>query len=96
MPKTKKHYSAQEAAEYLGLHVESLRRLCRLGQIQHRKLKGYRFEKAWLDAFIESRTVRQVEFPDPMKVRPLPEPSVGQAITRALKVPREWRGKPRG
>ena len=64
-----KWYNSREAAEYLGLTVQHVRRLCRQGQIAHRRLKGYHFSKDMLDAFIRSRTVFQPQHPDPMKVR---------------------------
>ena len=64
-----KWYNSKEAAEYLGLTVQPVRRLCRQGQIGHRRLKGYQFNKALLDAFIRSRTVFQASHPDGMKVR---------------------------
>ncbi len=62
-------YSTAEAADYLGITPQHLRRLCRQGQIAHRRLRGYQFRKDWLDAFLQSRTVVQVQHPDRMKVR---------------------------
>jgi len=90
MAKTKRWYNAAEAADYLGLHVDSVRRLARNGQIPHRRLKGYQFSKDMLDAFLNSRTKWQADFPDPMKVqqrkgRPLDsDRGIGDAITRGL------------
>ena len=69
MANKQKWYTAQEAAEYLGLTVQHVRRLCRQGQIAHRRLKGYQFTKDMLDAFLRSRTVFQPQHPDAMKVR---------------------------
>ena len=69
MAKEQRWYNAQEAADYLGLTVQHVRRLCRQRQIAHRRLKGYQFTKDMLDAFLNSRTVFQPQHPDPMKVR---------------------------
>lgn len=74
-------YSTAEAAAYLGLHVETVRRLCRQGQIAHRRLRSYQFTKDMLDAFLNSRTVFQARHPDPMKVRIR---HAGEAVKRAL------------
>ena len=79
--KTTRWYSTTEAAAYLGLHVETVRRLCRQGQIAHRRLRGYQFTKEMLDAFLRSRTHFQAAYPDPMKVRIR---HVGEAVKRAL------------
>lgn len=62
-------YTAAEAADYLGLHVDSVRRLCRQNQIEYRKLRGYQFSKAMLDAFLASRTNFQPRYPSPLKGR---------------------------
>ena len=79
--KTTRWYSTTEAAAYLGLHVETVRRLCRQGQIAHRRLRGYQFTKEMLDAFLRSRTHFQAAYPDPMKVRIR---HAGEAVKRAL------------
>jgi excisionase family DNA binding protein len=64
-----KWYNSKEAAEYLNISVGHLQRLCRQGQIAHRRLKGYQFSKDMLDAFLRSRTVFQPQHPDWKKVR---------------------------
>jgi excisionase family DNA binding protein len=74
-------YNTAEAAAYLGLHIETVRRLCRQRQIAHRRLRGYQFTKEMLDAFLRSRTVFQAQHPDPMKVRVR---HAGEAVKRAL------------
>ena len=48
------------AAKYLGYHIGYLRLLCREGQIRYTKNKGYRFEQAWLDAFLATRQPERV------------------------------------
>ena len=52
--------NSEAAAQYLGYHVGYLRLLCREGQIRFTKKGGYRFEKAWLDAFLAARQPERV------------------------------------
>ena len=52
--------NSEAAAEYLGYHVGYLRLLCREGQIRYTKNNGYRFEQAWLDAFLTTRQPERV------------------------------------
>ena len=52
--------NSEAAAQYLGYHVGYLRLLCREGQIRYAKNKGYRFEQAWLDAFLATRQPERV------------------------------------
>ena len=76
--------NSEAAAKYLGYHIGYLRLLCREGQIRYTKNKGYRFEQAWLDAFLAARQPERVVTrpPRPSFKNPGPPPSVGPLSVR--------------
>ena len=71
--------NSEAAAKYLGYHVGYLRLLCREGQIRYTKNNGYRFEQAWLDAFLATRQPERVaaRAPRPSFKKPGRPPAVG-------------------
>jgi excisionase family DNA binding protein len=61
-PETEKLLTAVQAAEYIGVHVETLRKWARLGKIPRMSLPGkgndLRFSKTQLDKWIADRSLR--------------------------------------
>tara|TARA_R110002111_G_scaffold103665_2_gene160610 strand:- start:205 stop:519 length:315 start_codon:yes stop_codon:yes gene_type:complete len=53
-----KQLTIDEASEILGIRPNSIRAMCKAGQIKHRRIgpRGwmYRFEMAWLEEYLES------------------------------------------
>ena len=76
--------NSEAAAKYLGYHIGYLRLLCREGQIRYTKNKGYRFEQAWLDAFLAARQPERVVTRPlrPSFKNPDPPPSIGPLSVR--------------
>lgn len=65
--KTDKLLTATQAAEYIGVHVETLRKWSRLGQIPRVSLPGkgndLRFSKPQLDKWIAERSFKGKNLP---------------------------------
>ena len=61
-PKTDKLLTAAQAAEYIGVHVETLRKWARTGRIPRVSLPGkgndLRFNKSQLDKWIAERSLK--------------------------------------
>ena len=66
-PKTEKLLTAAQAAEYIGVHVETLRKWARLGKIPRTSLPGkgnvLRFSKPQLDKWIADRSLKGKSLP---------------------------------
>ena len=66
-PKTEKLLSPAQAAEHIGVHVETLRKWARLGKIPRMSLPGkgndLRFSKPQLDKWIADRSLKGKNLP---------------------------------
>lgn len=74
-----KQLTIAQASELLGIRPNSLRAMCKAGQITHRKIgpRGgrYRFEESWLEEYLDS-TVKEAETKTSKssKKKPTPKP----------------------
>lgn len=63
--------STREAAEYLGMHIETVRDKARLGQVPGYKVgRGWRFKASILDEWVTAGCPTQAEQPSLFDERP--------------------------